>query len=669
MQTGWSIVTAIAALGLGLGLGAGTWSVSRTGADGAEVDDPSSQGAALTFLGGTATPATPAPPKPDEFARVFGILPFATFSEAGDRLEALLEDYRRLDSNRRYSDPLPGERILDEIEGILSLASEAEIVAFLEGREFGIDNSSVADIAFGALARIAPARAADHWLAAPAGVQFFAGLHPVMREWVKRDPAAAEAWARSIPEERARTRAVHSYFSMLAGSDPLAVLSRLDEIDPESGGGVASVLGAKLDLAELSGAADRLLEEHAGGGNAAALLKHFLGAWGERDRGAMLDWVIAQDADALSPELLRQELLGIASEDPAGFFEKISPGISATPSLHVVAAQAWWMWLASDGGEVSAIRWLAENGELAIGFESSFMSIRSMYGDEWRADKAQRILAAFADLPDSPAKAGFTDRLIMELSTVDPEAVLAYAVEHLPLGFRTDMMIAEAVGNWASAAPEAALRWSLENLESEGARDKAVRSAIVRWNPKELRAAAEFSMGLPEKERGVALWELGYAWARREPEEAIRYLSDSSDPVAISSMSRSAFRQIGERHGAAAYFDKALAMPPGRMRHDAVRGLFGGWAISDPEAASAGIERVPPGALRDASIQGFNAYTAGENPRKAMELAALISSPATRERELILRARNWLKQNRAEAEAAIRSHPSLSEAMKSEIFK
>lgn len=654
------IVAALAALGIGFG--AGVWKNVA-----ADPGGTAPQEKALTYLGGQ--PDLTETSEAEAFSRLFGMVSFETFADAEDRLEELLEDYRRLAPNRSYSKPLEGERILAEIESILALAGESEIVAFLDGKVFDHEHMSLADIVYGALARFSPKRAADLWLSEQGKTGFFAGFHPVMHEWVRIDPVAAESWVSAIPEEKAKKFALHSMLSHLAALDPRSVISRFEDIDPEAGSGVAMVLGATLELAALSETADRFLEERESGDDAAALLKSFLPEWGERDPEAMLAWVLVQDSEAIGADILREGLQAFATKDPAGFLERISSHLGENPDLHAVAAQSWWTWLASEGGEVTAIRWLGDHSELSMGFGQSFMFDFYMNRGDWSQDKTNRLLAAFAELPDSPSKASFTERLFRGLSRKNPEMILAYAMEHLPLGSQTDTVIADAVSNWATEAPEAALRWSLENVKSEGARDRALRWAIARWGEKEGRVAADFAMNLPDKERGIAMWELGFAWAAKEPEAVIGFLSKASDPDAVSSMSRSAFRQFGERQGAAEYFDKALAMPPGRLRHDAVRGLFGGWAISDLESAASAIHRVPAGTLRDASIQGFNTYAAGSNPKKAMEFAEEITVPATREKELILRARAWLKQNRAEAEAAIRAHPSLSEAMKAEIYK
>lgn len=110
-------------------------------------------------------------------------------------------------------------------------------------------------------------------------------------------------------------------------------------------------------------------------------------------------------------------------------------------------------------------------------------------------------------------------------------------------------------------------------------------------------------------------------------------------------------------------------MPPGRMRHDAMRGLFGGWALSDADAGAAAIEKVPEGTLRDAAIQGFNGFAISRNPNLAIDLASRISVASTRDKELITRGRYWIRTDRKAAEAAIRAHTGIPDPVKAEIFK
>lgn len=657
MRKAWSIVTVVASLGGGFG--ARIWGESPSDSAGSLPTE-----VAVTFRGRSSSLNERS--DSEAFARAFGILAFANFAGARERLDELLVAHKRLPEMRMYSDPLESERILEEIERILSLASETELVDFITSRKFDYRSYSIADIAYGALARHSPKRAADLWLVERGRTEDPAGLFPVLGEWVKQDPAAADAWVGAIPDENAKGRAREAFLCHLAGSNPQAVIARLDEIDPENGNGVAMVLGAMVAPASLPGLADRFLESRPGGG---FVLTAFLDVWGEREPEAMLAWVLAQDSEAISADVLKGSLGAVAFADPARFLDTISTRLPSNPALLECAARSWWAWLGQDGGEVAAIQWLGENGGLVLGFERTFGFEVYMDSDSWDGEKTQRLLAALAELPDSPAKSSISERMLVGLSRKSPELILGYALERLPLGPQTDMMIAQALGNWASEAPETAVRWSLDHLENEGARLQALRWSIARWGEKDGQSAADFSMSLPERERNAALWELGSAWARKQPEETIGYLSSASDPAAVSSMSKAAFREFAENKGAAEYFDKALAMPPGRMQHDAVRGLFGGWALSEKDAAAAAIERVPAGSLRDASILGFNEYAAREDPRKAMELAGQISVPAAREKELIFRARGWLKQNRNEAQAAIRSHPSLTEAMKEEIFK
>lgn len=665
MQMGWNLLAGAAALGIGFA--AGSLRPIRPALD--RAANPTDAPAAITFLGQGR-------PKPSEtHGDLLDPLPFSTYTEAKERLASLVEASARL-SGIHFAPPLESAKILDEIGQILALADEGELTAFIEGCRLEVDSMAVLELAYEALARHSPPRAAALWLEKwIPGTDV--GLRPLIREWEARSPREVEAWIAALEDEPLRSGALQRLLLLRAETDPEGTLSRLAEVNPREAYEVAAALGKSLDLAKMARTAEDLLAKPSDAGSEEAhRLAGLLSAWGAREPEAMWKWLLAQDTDAIGPNALTGALSGLAKEDPEGFFGRITSELGAHPSLRKVAGEAWWEWLAKDGGETAAIRWLGEHGELASGFEESFLGelytggYHRLHGYDWHPQRTERILAALAEVPDTPFKASFSQGFLEILSHSQAKAVLDYAMEHLPLGERTDSILAMVVGRWASSGEaEAVVRWCLEHFEAEGIRIRALQAGIEAWTNEAPRSATAFAMDLPEKEREAALRRIASYWPDQNPEDLLSFLHAAPDAEAVTPLTWNSFRSFGRSKGNARYLTKALDLPDGTMRHDAVRGLFEGWAAANPEEGAEAIRKVPAGPLRDSAILGLIPRTTSRNPELAFGLATRISVAATRDKELVARGRDWMKNNRNATERAIRADPSISDAVKAEIFK
>ncbi len=664
MQGLRSIAAGIAALGIGFGVG----SLREARQNAAREENRTIKATAITFLGDASRGQS------EKGGGLLDPIPFATYAEARERLADLMEANARL-RGIHFPPPLESAKILDEIGQILALAGEEELVAFIEGCKLDVGSVPILEIAYGALARHSPPRAAALWLERwDKGSD--AGLLPLIQEWEARRPREVEAWIEGLGNETLKSAALQRLLLQRAGDDPEGVLSRLAEIGPgEEGHLVAAALGKSLDLARMPQVAEELL---AAGGeeNSSTHLAGLLSAWGAREPGAMWEWLLAQDTDFIGPVALTGALSALAEADPEGFFGRATPELGDHPSLRRVAGMAWWKWLAQNGGETAAIRWLGEHGDLASGFEESSMGelYASGYyrhlGFDWHPQRTERILAALAEIPDSPFKSSFSQEFLKILSHSQPKAVLDYALAHLPVGSQTDDTIAAAAGRWAATGDaKATVDWCLGQLQSESTRTRALRAGMRAWASEDPRSAAEFAMGLEEKERETALRGIVSHWPNSDPEGLLSFLHRASDADAVSILTQTSFRALGRGKGNSRYLSNALEMPEGTMRHDAVRGLFEGWAAADVEEGAGAIQRVPEGPLRDSAILGLNPRASSKNPKLAFELAGRISAAATRNKELVARGRAWLGKDRKAAESAIRTHPSIPDTVKAEIFK
>ncbi len=650
MSTALNIVTGI--LALGIGFAAGNW---RAG----QIDSPNAADAgsveAITFTGkGVSSPGI----------GESGDFQFSTFREAIPRLDSLILEFGALTPFERYQLPVRGERLLQEIERHLGLAKQEELIEWIKGLDQSREIDGVLSVAIGVLARLSPEATAQTFLELERDHSLYDdSLLTLVRVWESKDSAALERWIEGLGDDLLRTAARGAFLTVKAGTDPGFALSKIDAGEP----GLAfntQTLGLALDLERCPEAASKLLETS----SEKNLLSTFLGSWGTRDAEAMMAWLFAQDLESLGPDVAQQSFFPLIAKDPKTFLETLSPKLADQPALQHSAGQAWWAWITTDGEEEKAIEWLRENSASATGFGSWQIADHFANQEDWTAERTKRVLTALATLPQSDSLTAFSQDFLERLSRYQGKTVAEFAVDHLPLGSKSDMTLSHAVGNWAKTEPEAAVRWSLEHLDSDGAREVALRFSFSHWSKVDPQAAAELALTLPEKERNSAFFGMD-AWAETDPAGAVAFLKSTPDAAAVTSLTQATFRQFSENRSGAQYLPEALAMPPGRMRHDAMRGLFGGWALSDADAGAAAIEKVPEGSLRDAAIQGFNGYAIGRNPKLAIDLATRISVATTRDKELINRGRYWLGRDRPAAEATIRAHAGIPDSVKAEIFK
>lgn len=656
MQRGMHIAAALAALGIGFG--AGVWAPSQSSdpREGGEVD----RGTAITFEGGSPALADPS----KSLQQSLGLISFQRFSDARERLAELLDILDR----RRFLDTLGWERLLDEVEQILSLASEAELVEFLTGRDFTRQTVSVAEIGYGALARISPKRAAEVWRAERDVIFEDPGLNAVMREWVKRDPAAAERWVDGFESDEEGRVPNRVFLRISSKLDPEKVVVNLDD-ELFLSRDAALLLGESLALEKMGETADRLLATRDDGSTLSGSLPYFLSSWGSRDPLAATTWFLSKGLDGFNEEEMTTALELAVAKDPSGVLELLSPAIAEHPELRKVAGQAWWGWMMTDGNEETGIAWIAEHAEAASRFGSQEFFAMNVRREDWTAERVDRMLTALGKAASSSGLDLVMQSFIAQFSFIQPKTALDHAVELLPPGPRSDEVIVQAAVNWSFREPGKALQWSLENIKGNQSRYSVIQSSVRSWAQKDPGAAATFAMGLEEKDRRPAFSGLGDSWARADAEGALAFLTGATNPDNVAPMADRAFRYFGQNRSGDVFFDRAMELTEGKLRNAALRGLFGGWGNRDFGTASAVITQVPKGEMRDAAILGFNESNAHRDLRLVMELSAQISIPERRDREMIWHGREWMSKTPAEAEAAIRANPAISDSVKAEIFK
>lgn len=445
MQKGMHIVSALAALGIGFGVGVWAPTEPSEGREGGAAEG----GNAITFEGKPSAGSDSS----DSLRQALGLISYQRFSDARDRLEELWSDLKAAGSSL-HRDVLGHERKLDEVEQILFLASEAELVEFLTGRRFSIGMTSLAEIAYGALARISPEKAAAVWRSERDEVSAYPGLKSVMREWVKLDPTAAERWVDGFESEEDGEIPRMVLLTVKAKLHPEMVVASLDD-ERILSSDAALLLGESLALEKMEETADRFLVTRNDGSSLSESLPYFLSTWGCRDPLGATTWFLSTDLRDFDEQEVTTALGMAVTKDPSGILQLLSPELTAHPQLHKVARQAWWAWIAEEGNEVAGIEWIAQHAEAAAQFGRPDILGYNPSAADWTPDRVGRVLTALRNVAPSGSLDRFTQLFVAQLSSFQPKVVLPYATKLLPPGAESDRVIARAIAIWAVASP----RW------------------------------------------------------------------------------------------------------------------------------------------------------------------------------------------------------------------
>jgi len=272
--------------------------------------------------------------------------------------------------------------------------------------------------------------------------------------------------------------------------------------------------------------------------------------------------------------------------------------IPATPPLGAVQPHAR---TTAEGSLVT------EWEQLRSGHGSTAVEFPALYGE-------------IKEIKDEFRRRAFRSALVAEWAALDPQAALAFLQE------KDKGVIGQLLREWMRVDPHAAINALLAGGDKTRGNLRALLSEVARVAPERLREAVAV---LPRSDnRWDTRTEEAFAiFAGKDPDAARAAAEAIIGPMRGQALAGIA-KEWGERDGAQA-LTWAEGLPPGEERDAALKATLTGWAKSDPVAALANLDIVPPG---------------GQEMTNASDVGAqVLREAAKRDWEATVR---WLRENR-----------------------
>lgn len=356
-------------------------------------------------------------------------------------------------------------------------------------------------------------------------------------------------------------------------------------------------------------------------------LTNVLSRWAEAEPRAPLNWLRGLKSDDRIPQLLRQNLLmEIGRKHPDLLWEEL------------MATQEWM----SDD-------WLA-SGMIAHGFAGDL-----------------KLAQMFLDAVTDPSVRYFAMSAVTgELAKKDPAAAIAWARSQ-PRSEAGDQVIASLHRRLAEKNPDAA--FALLNSTSApltGQERERVIEGLAEFHPDRMREyiSAGGMKSATMREAGL----VGYN--SKKTAAALLDLAPSVPAGEVrDSFLSSVSYQLSE-HGDLDHAWQALQdIHPSLERITAMRNYGNGRAKKSIADTTAWLTSLPPGADRDAAIQGFTWHVDETQPQMAIEWAAAISDKVYRQDAVQSTFNTWHKNNAKAAEAWLNAAGGLSADEKARLME
>jgi hypothetical protein len=338
----------------------------------------------------------------------------------------------------------------------------------------------------------------------------------------------------------------------------------------------------------------------------ARLKQEIARSYGQKDPDAALAWVATQGAAA--ERLTVAVLEGVARKDPLRALDFV---LETELSNESVAIRSGMGFIRMTGDRFNVIeRAFDPNSQLPAGLSRA----------ELIASVGERLLA----IDDTETRQRWIRRYVSQLSRDDPAAALTYAGENLqdvrPWIYRT---IAES----------------------------------FRADP---LAAMEHIDLVPEHERPGWIEAVATQLAQRDPAAAIEWIGQYRGQPLFSSLAPDVASNIVSKNPVAA-LDLLATLPPERQMVTSRR-IAQRWAETDPIAARAWVESLPPGEYRDTALPGLLSTNWGQLLQGATMQAldptvlAMFSSEAARQEAVVRIAEDVSHRYPAAAQALLDTH-------------
>ena len=429
------------------------------------------------------------------------------------------------------------------------------------------------------------------------------------------------------------------------------------------------------------------------------MLREVVGAWGQVDQAAALEWISKADSGVRDPALRALlELLGDRDREAAIqlFREQVAKG--------VVGKRAWG---ATDFFE----EWAREDTGKAV---AAALEHFRFTGKSWGLTSALEVWAGNDPKMAMAWLRQNADGLSANLRTKLTGDVLGSWSNHAPMEAADflltiqdanpfDAAARKIIDDWAVIGFDDAKTWISEveddkrrlhleyllvnSARRTGNRDDGIAYALERFdsNPgmahslyllvsnvvgEDLEAAIPWVREIAPND--LILEEfyntLLHQWRTHDIAQAVRHLDLMPDPIR-----RAEDYEFFALNYANSDLDAAREwannLPESEDRNRALIGVSEIWSRDDPTAAAEWIQSLAPGELRDRAASIHLRQMVEDDIEGALDWASQLSNPFRRDDSLEYVMGKWLGRDRPAAEAAIRESDQLSETAKWRLLK
>jgi hypothetical protein len=301
----------------------------------------------------------------------------------------------------------------------------------------------------------------------------------------------------------------------------------------------------------------------------------------------------------------------------------------------------------------------------------------------WAAEDPDAAIASLNTI-EASKRGEYASSILASIAANDPKRAAAWLDD--PSNTLVDFplighILAGSVGKeWVRQDPDAALAWAATLPQSQ--RAGAYFGILGTLAASDPAKSADIASSLPSgSDKNKLLADIGTAWARRSPDEAVAWASSLEGPERTTAMRGALGSWATTNPAKAAEFIQSLppdsvtgpllesvaepwtvsapkdaaawvmAHPNEAARNDAIGNVMWNWTKQNPAEASTWLTNQPAGPARDEGIDGLALATFDNDPAGALTWAASISDESHRARSVGIGIAAWVKRDASSAAA------------------
>jgi hypothetical protein len=218
-------------------------------------------------------------------------------------------------------------------------------------------------------------------------------------------------------------------------------------------------------------------------------------------------------------------------------------------------------------------------------------------------DHAQRseqlqleIARALASADDEDRERAYT-QLVAELIKTDPDA-MKRLLEHYPAGLIREQLLRHTAHAWSAVDLQGAITWA-KGVNDEGERAIAANAIVAQVGQSNPGHAIEVSDALGVGRNDGTVDRIAQIWAIRDLQAALDWTAEQPPGPQRDQILQRIVAVEAERSPADAANTVLQQMSAGPAQANAIGPIVREWSIRDMSAASAWVQDLPQGPLRD----------------------------------------------------------------------